>query len=173
MREIIISSLFSAVFGMCLPFLFKYLKHLIRRYAKDNFCGEWFSYSYLVEKGTLKPIHGKVVIQKGIFSLYRTIIYENELKYKGQVTVENNHLLMIQTVKNEFRCETSVIRVDCSQYVNRNKFHGFWLSYDSDNQISCGAILLSKDELTTEVAIEELRRFSRNYDNLILRNNPY
>lgn len=44
---------------------------------------------------------------------------------------------MIQSTSIESRKETSCIRLDYSAYNMRNKLHGYWLSYDSDNQISC------------------------------------
>lgn len=74
-----------------------------------------------------KIFEGLVEINKGIFSLYKTTLYENGLTYRGTVQIENNHLLMIQSTSIESRKETSCIRLDYSAYNMRNKLHGYWL----------------------------------------------
>lgn len=51
----------------------------------------------------------------------------------------------------------------------RNKIYEYWLSYDSDNQISCATIILSKDKLTQEETMHEMKSVSVNFENLLLR----
>lgn len=51
----------------------------------------------------------------------------------------------------------------------RNKLYEYWLSYDSDNQISCATIILSKDKLTQEEVMHEMKSVSVNFENLLLR----
>lgn len=169
MFNLIISSLIGALIGLCLPYIFIAFKYVIKRCSKNNLCGEWFSYSLLMENNSPKLADGKVKIGKGIFSLYKTLWVENGLKYKGQLQIENNHLILSQKTNNEFRTETSCIRIDCSHYSDYNSLHGFWLSYDSDNYISCGPIILSKEKLTSNVAMDKLKLFTQVYDNLIMR----
>lgn len=169
MFDLIISSLISALIGLCLPYIFAASKCLIKRCSKNNLCGEWFSYSLLMENNVPKLVDGKVKISKGVFSLYKTLWVENGLKYKGQLQIENNHLILLQQTNNEFRTETSCIRIDCSHYSNYNCWHGFWLSYDSDNYICCGPIILSKEKLPLDTASDELQLFTQAYDNLIMR----
>ena len=76
---------------------------------------------------------------------------------------------MIHSTNIETRTETSCVRLDCSSYKNRDKLHGYWLSYDSDNHVSCGAILFSKIKLDTTEVKKEMQSASVNYENLLLR----
>lgn len=169
MFNLITSSLISALIGLCLPYIFAVFKYSIRRCSKSNLCGEWFSYSFLMENNSPQLVGGKVKISKGVFSLYKTLWVENGLKYKGQLQMENNHLILVQKTNSEIRTETSCIRIDCSHYSNYNCLHGFWLSYDSDNYICCGPIILSKEKLPSDTARGELQLFTQAYDNLIMR----
>lgn len=52
-----------------------------------------------MENNSPKLADGKVKIGKGIFSLYKTLWVENGLKYKGQLQIENNHLILLQKDK--------------------------------------------------------------------------
>lgn len=169
MENLLLSSLISAWIGFCLPYLIKIFVYIGRRCSKNNLCGCWYTYSSFVENHSRKMVEGKIQIKKGVLSLYKTKWVENQLEYTGQIQLENNHLIMIQKTKTEIRSETSCIRIDCSQYGNRNAWHGLWLSYDSDNHVCCGAIMLSKKQLPLNIADYELRSFSQIFEGPILR----
>ena len=169
MKNLIISSLISAVIGYSIPYIGQFIKYLYRRRNQDNLCSQWYSYSLMTEKNFPQIFEGTVKISKGILSLYKSEIYENGLLYKGSVSIENNHILMIQKTNIESRSETSCIRLDYSEFNTRDKIYGYWLSYDSDNYISCGTIILSKRKLNQIEALTEMKANSVNYENLLLR----
>lgn len=150
-------------------YIIKFLIFLIKHRRRDNLCGTWYIYSLIKENESLRILEGRVKISKGVFSLYKSRIYENELLYKGTVSIENNHILMIQKTTIESRSETSCIRLNYSAYYMRQRLHGYWLSYDSDNHISCATIVLSKKKLVSEQAFEEVKAFSSNYKSLLLQ----
>lgn len=169
MKELLISSFFSAFIGFAFPYVIKFLIFLIKRRRRDNLCASWYSYSLMKEKESLRILEGRIKISKGVFSLYKSRIYENGLLYKGTVSIENNHILMIQKTTIESRSETSCIRLDYSAYDMRHRLHGYWLSYDSDNHISCATIVLSRKKLTSEEAFMEMKICSSNYKNMLLQ----
>lgn len=169
MKNLLISSFISALIGIALPYITKFIIYLFRRKKQDNLCCQWFSYSLMIENDSPKIFEGIVKISKGFFSLYKSKIYENGLLYKGNVLIENNHILMVHKAKIESRSETACIRLDYSSYNMQNKLHGYWLSYDSENHISCGVIILSKERIREQDLWTEIRDRSVNYDNLSLR----
>ena len=169
MKDLILDSIISAIIGLLLPYTIKVIKYIYQRTKHDNLCSQWYSYSLMTDNSCPKIFEGLVEINKGIFSLYKTTLYENGLTYRGTIQIENNHLLMIQSTSIESRKETSCIRLDYSAYNMRNNLHGYWLLYDSDNQISCATIILSKDKLTQEEAMQEMKSVSVNFENLLLR----
>lgn len=61
------------------------------------------------------------------------------------------------------------LALDYSTYNKQNKLHGYWLSYDSDNHISCGAIILSKVKMNQQEVVSEMKDFSLNCENLLLQ----
>lgn len=169
MKNLLISSVISALIGLAIPYCIKYFLFLIKRASYDNLCGQWYSYSLLTENNHAHVLSGTVKISKSVLSLYKTLIHENGLTYKGNVYIENNHLLLIHNTSIETRTETACVRVDYSSYINRSTLHGYWLSFDSDNHISCGAILFSKTKLSTDEVLREMKSASINYKNLLLR----
>lgn len=169
MIDLIINSFISALIGFSLPYIIKLTIYLFRRKKIDNLCSQWYSYSFMMDKNLPRIFEGTITISKGIYSLYKSTAYENGLLYKGTVSIENNHILVIHKAKIESRSETSCIRLDYSSYNMHNKLYGYWLSYDSDNYISCGTILLSKTKLNQDEVISEMKIVSNNYENLILR----
>ena len=162
--DIIINSVLSAMIGFNVPYIIKFLGFLIKRWSKSNLRGEWFSYSFLTQHNHPTLVQGRIIIQRGILVLFKTLVFENGLKYKGKLYLENNHIIMIHKIKTEFRNEIAFIRVDCSRYSNQSKYCGLWLSYDSNNQICSGAILISRDELSPECAENELINVSETYN---------
>ena len=76
---------------------------------------------------------------------------------------------MIHKTNIESRSETACIRLDYSAYNMQNRLHGYWLSYDSDNHISCGTIIISKERIDQQKILTEMKAASLNYENLSLR----
>jgi len=169
MKNLLISSFISALIGLALPYTIKFIIYLYRRKKQDNLCSQWYSYSLMIEDDSPKIFEGTVKISKGVFSLYKSKIYENGLLYKGNVFIENNHILMIHKTNIESRSETACIRLDYSAYNMQNRLHGYWLSYDSENHISCSAIILSKERIIEREVLAEMKAISFNYENLSLR----
>jgi len=151
--------------GMALPFIFKIIKYIIRRQQRTNICGEWFSYSIIMENNTPVVLEGHVIIKKGIMHLYKVEFTEGELKYQGGLTIENNHILSSNTTNDGIRKETSFIRIDRSSYAGRFSLYGYWLSYDSDNYLSCGVMILSKSKMEKEKVMSEASLMSKSYGN--------
>lgn len=169
MKSLLINSFISALIGLGLPYTIKFIIYLYRRGKQDNLCNKWYSYSIMIENDSPKIYEGTVKISKGVFSLYKSKIYENGLLYKGNVFIENNHILMIHKTSIEARSETSCVRLDYSAYNMQNRLHGYWLSYDSENYLSCGAIILSKERMDQQTILTEMKAVSCNYENLSLR----
>lgn len=82
MRDLILSSIISAIIGLLLPHSIRVVKYIYQRTKHDNLCSQWYSYSLMTDNFCPKIFEGLVEINKGIFSLYKTTLYENGLTYR-------------------------------------------------------------------------------------------
>lgn len=131
-------------------------------YDRSGILGAWHAYHLSFREGKLFTVHSIVTIKTGFKSRYVISIsqsIDSELKYKGTLGVEKNHLVV--SCKSVCHCESVSIRFPDPIGIKCQKLYGLWLAYDHDGRITSGAIVLSRDNLS---AVEQRKALSEYYE---------
>lgn len=146
----IVTAVFGALLGF-IPEIYKILKNLVLRFSKNRIVGEWHVYEVTLVNNQVIQTTGKCVIKNGILHRFSVYMSNDNLIYRGNANVEDNHLFMMLTNKNDrsIRKETCWQRYDFS-YDNYDFLYGLWLSNNYDGHTSCGVSILSKGALNRD-----------------------
>lgn len=87
-----ISILLGAIAGYILPYVVKLITFIIRRSKNTPICGEWFTYLWWTKNNTVELAKIHTSIKRGVFSEYRTTMFDKYSKYIGNAYIEDNNL---------------------------------------------------------------------------------
>lgn len=164
-----LSTIIGALIGYLLPYLFKFIRYCFLRFRKNRIIGNWYIYERTVKENKKLKTSGYCSITFGILSRFKIKMTNNNLVYIGTANVEDNHLYMTVTNKNDnqIRKETCFQRYDFS-YGDYDKMYGLWVSNNYDGHTCCGVSILSKVQLTEDEVDELLENSYFQFDKSVL-----
>ena len=92
-----------------------------------------------------------VLIKRGIIVEYKILCKDDESEYKGKVWIEDNNLCVNMDASDSVQKSSTYHRYDLSTSEKRNILYGFWLSFDGDNNVSCGGACLSRAKIKDNI----------------------
>lgn len=140
----------SAVIAL-LRFFINALKFSLNRMKKTFLDSNWYGYHYSV--ATKKPVIKETIwtISRGFTAPYSVKYYllpENHL-YSGSGRIEGKHLLCTLRSKTPGTEEEAYSRIAIPVPPNDKLTYGIWLSFNFDNKVCAGPLILSRDKLST------------------------
>ena len=166
-----INILLSAVVGFLLPYFVKFIIFLFKRFDKTKICGFWYLYLWWTDNVKSEFVEMNVTIKRGILVNYRIICKDDASNYKGEVWIEDNNLCISMDARDNVQKSSTYHRYDLSTLEKRNVLYGFWLSFDGDNNVSCGGAFLSREKMNENIdsIIKKHYKINRNVPLLVLK----
>lgn len=142
-----INILLSAIAGCLLPYLIKFIIYLFKRFDKTKICGYWYLYLWWTDNGKPQFEEMEVLIKRGVLVNYRIMCKDDVSNYKGEAWIEDNNLCVNMDANDSVQKSSTYHRYDLFTSEKRNTLYGFWLSFDGDNNVSCGGAILSREKM--------------------------
>ena len=152
----------GVLLGLILPFVGAFFVRIIvflwhLTFSKDVITGNWYAYHWTYVKHKPQAVQSLVQIKKGIKNRWRFILKQNiysAIAYKGTINPENQHLIC--ACRSVTFPETTYIRLSHPLGTKCETMVGVWMSYDHDKNPASGAILLTRNEITIQDAVDSL-----------------
>lgn len=144
----LITALIGAILGCLIPYAVEFVKTLRARFNESFLIGDWYEYHISCANGGSSINKDSWNIKRGLFYPLKVECISSEITYVGSMEKEREHLIVTMNAK-QARCSVHC-RFEYPFPSNPTPILGLWLSFDHDNLVSSGAILLSKDELSDQ-----------------------
>lgn len=158
---IFIGALVAYLVQIAIPFAGRTALYLWNRFFEKNpLLGEWHGYHYSYKSNEPILVSDKITIKRGIrnsLSVYMKEGVEPNLEYLGNVSKERNFLLF--NLFSLAHRETLTARFPDPLGNKCDKLYGIWSSFDHDQNIASGGILLSRKQLKHEEVLKEFTHF--------------
>ena len=164
--------LLSAFVGWALPYIFKFLFYIVRIYKKSPIYGNWYLYLWWTDNGNVEFVEMNALIKRGILHRHKIKCWDDVSRYFGEVKIEDNNLCIEMNADDTIQVSSTYHRYDLSTLEKRNQIYGFWLSFDGDNNVSCGGAVLARARISNEnkeTIIKENFKINRNCPLLVLK----
>ncbi|MCQ9374201.1 hypothetical protein NMQ14_08070 [Methyloversatilis sp. XJ19-13] len=128
-------------------FLYKFF------FKKSALVGDWNAYHWTYVRSKPGIVKSFVQIRRGLLHPYVVQLKENidsQLHYKGRVQIEKDQILVY--FDSTDHQESLVVRLRNPLGKVSNELCAIWLGYDHDGDITAGALLLTKSDLSEDAA---------------------
>lgn len=166
-----INILLSAIAGCLFPYILKIFVFFFKRMNDTYICGKWLLYLWWTDNGKAEFVEMDVLIKRGILVNYKIICKDDASNYEGEARIEDNNLCLCMAAKDGIQISSTYHRYDLSTLEKRSVLYGFWLSFDGDNNVSCGGAFLSREKISenTDLIIKEHYKLNRNIPLMVLK----
>lgn len=143
----------GSALGFLLPYFFRAIVWLGRRFKKYHLEGDWHEYHLTFRKQQVALLSEKWRIRKGFIAKLVVVAKSmptEEVQYKGTLVEERSSI--VANFKATTHTEQVTCRLRSPVPSNDRTLVGFWLAIDFDGRITAGPEVLSRDPLNdTEV----------------------
>jgi hypothetical protein len=124
---------------------------LLFKKRRDKLCGNWNAYICWIDDGKITYDHMIATIKKGMVHEYEISGKNEFLHYKGKGYIEHGYLCVdLKDCGDSPVGDTTHNRYNLSQLDAKNLCYGLWLSMGSENNLSCGGVIISKKEMNID-----------------------
>lgn len=162
----------GALVGWVLPYIFKFAIFIIKMHKKSPIYGKWFLYLWWTDNNNVEFVEMNTLIKRGILCKHKIRCWDDVSCYNGEVKIEDNNLCVEMNANDAIQISSTYHRYDLSTLEKRDKLFGFWLSFDGDNNVSCGGAILTRNKINNvekENIMRENFKINRNYPLLVLK----
>ena len=163
--RMIFAAIISVTLGYLVHLCIRIVSFIKRRRATTGICGKWYAYDWWEDENEVTLQKKQGTIRKGLLSEYR-VRFTNEnhsMSYKGTASVEANQYLCVKTKADDALVEPKISRFNLPMAEHRELLFGLSLFFDFDKNVSCGAVILSRHELSDEQVKELMEKHFTNY----------
>lgn len=162
----------GALAGWLLPYMFKVIVFVIKGHKIIPIYGEWYLYLWWTDNCNVEFVEMNALIRRGVLYKHKIKCWDDESYYIGEAKIEDNNLCVEMNADDTIQVSSTFHRYDLSTLEKRDKLFGFWLSFDGDNNVSCGGAILTRSKISNEereIVMKENFKINRNYPLLVLK----
>ena len=147
----ILSIILGAIAGYILPYMIDFFVFILKRKHEENICGKWHAYIWWTKDEKVSIDKMTALIGKRKFwkrnkiSEYTVIFSDLACRFDGYAYIERTDLCIDMVCDDIGMKGHTYHRYNLSKVLTKGMCFGIWLSTNTDDRISCGSALLSRD----------------------------